>query len=192
MKRILFTLCLSLLTIISFSQAPTFTFSEEKPDFPPQYIVLKIDSLSINEGYSRTLEWININYNTPNKVIKSQIENKYIRLQGISDKAFTRVSLGITWHKDIRYTIEFKFKENKVRYDVLSYEIWNDGTDYTSAGWTPYPIQYSKLYTKNGKMRKGYGKGVESIMSCFNNIAASLDSYLRNPMSEIITNDDDW
>ena len=112
MKKILFTLTLSLLTIISFAQA-SFTLSEEKPDFPPQFIVLEIDSLSIEDGYKRTLEWININYNTPSKVIKSQIENKYVRIQGVSKNGFTFVNMGMTFYKDIRYTIEFKFKENK-------------------------------------------------------------------------------
>ena len=192
MKKILFTLTLGLLTIISFSQTPTFTLSEEKPDFPPQYIVLKIDSLSINEGYSRTLEWINMNYNTPSKVIKSQIENKYIRIQGISDKALTYVRLGMTLYSDIRYTIEFKFKENRVRYDVLECEVWVNATDYSSAGWHSYPIEYSKLYKRNGKKRKGYSKEVESIMGCFNDIAKGLDSYLKKPIAEIISEDDDW
>ena len=192
MKKILFTLYLSVLTVISFAQTPTFTLSEEKPDFPPQFIVLEIDSLSIEDGYKRTLEWININYNTPSKVIKSQIENKYIRIQGISKNGFTFVNIGMTFYKDIQYTIEFKFKENKVRYDVLDYEVWDDATDYSSAGWSPYPIKYSKLYKRNGKMKKGYGKGVQTIIGCFNDIAEGLDLYLRKPIAEIISEDDDW
>ena len=191
MKRIFFVLSLSFLSIILFSQDQRFTLSEEKPVFPPQFIVLKMDSLSIEDGYKRTLEWINMNYNTPSEVIKSQIENKYIRIQGISKNGFTFVNMGMTFYKDIRYTIEFKFKENKVRYDVLDYDVWNDGTQYTSAGWSPYPIKYSKLYKKNGKIKKGYAKGVQTIIGCFNDIADGLDLYLRKPITEII-NDDDW
>ena len=41
-------------------------------------------------------------------------------------------------------------------------------------------------------MKKGYGKGVQTIIGCFNDIAEGLDLYLRKPIAEIISEDDDW
>ena len=109
MKKILFTLTLSLLTIISFAQAPTFTLSEEKPTFPNQFVAIEVDGLTIPDGYNRALEWINITYNTPSEVIKSQLENKYIRIEGIVQNFYPYDVLN-TMFASLRYTIEFKFK----------------------------------------------------------------------------------
>ena len=46
MKKIFFTLTLSLLTIISFAQAPRFTLSDVNPTFPNQFVAPDVADLT--------------------------------------------------------------------------------------------------------------------------------------------------
>ena len=41
--------------------------------------------MSTQEGYDVVKKWINLTYNNPNIVIKSEIENEYIRIKGSAD-----------------------------------------------------------------------------------------------------------
>ena len=190
MKKILFTLTLGLLTIISFAQAPTFTLSEEKPTFPNQFVAIEVDGLTIPDGYNRALEWINITYNTPSEVIKSQVENKYIRIQGIVKSLHSIGSLvPLT---NVRYLIEFKFKDNKVKFDVIELEWYAAPSQYGPGGWSNFTLNNTKLYKKNGKPKKGYAKNVQRVMSYFNELVLSMDTYIKKPIGETESGDDDW
>jgi len=181
MKRILFTLCLSLLTIISFAQAPTFTLSEEKPTFPNQFVAIEVDGLTIPDGYNRALEWINITYNTPSEVIKSQVENKYIRIEGVLNNGAVFASL--------KYNIEFKFKDNRVKFEVIKMEY------YVASGggkWINLVYLNSEKYKKNGKYKKAYANKANKVMTYFNELVLSMDTYLKKPIGETESGNDDW
>jgi len=191
MKRILFTLCISLLTIISFAQAPSFTLSEEKPTFPNQFVAIEVDELTIPDGYNRALEWINITYNTPSEVIKSQLENKYIRIEGIVQNFYPYDILN-TMFASVKYTIEFKFKENKVKFEVIKTEYYIAPSQYGSGGWVNLEFLNSKMYKKNGKPKKAYAKKARKVMTYFNELVLSMDTYLKKPIEETESGDDDW
>ena len=191
MKKILFTLTLGLLTIISFAQAPTFTLSEEKPTFPNQFVAIEVDGLTIPDGYNRTLEWINITYNTPSEVIKSQLENKYIRIEGIVQNFYPYDVLN-TMFASLRYTIEFKFKENRVKFDVIDTEYFIPSGQYNAATWVNLEFLNSKMYKKNGKHKKAYAKKARKVMTYFNELVLSMDTYIKKPIGENESGDDDW
>ena len=196
MKKILFTLTLSLLTIISFAQAPSFTLSEEKPTFPNQFVAIEVDELTIPDGYNRALEWINITYNTPSEVIKSQLENKYIRIEGIVKNKFAGAS-------NVKYQIEFEFKNNKVKFEVTGLKFYIEPKEYGANmkimlneegtdGWYNLEFINTKMYKKNGKPKKAYAKRAREVMAYFNELVLSMDTYLKNPIEETESGDDDW
>ena len=191
MKKILFTLMLTLLTIISFAQAPSFTLSEEKPTFPNQFVAIEVDGLTIPDGYNRALEWINITFNTPSEVIKSQLENKYIRIEGIV-KNFYPYDVLNTMFASVRYTIEFKFKENKVKFEVIKTEYYISPSQYGSGGWVNLEFLNTKMYKKNGKPKKAYAKKARKVMTYFNELVLSIDAYLKKPIEETESGNDDW
>ena len=191
MKKILFTLTLGLLTIISFAQSPSFTLSEEKPTFPNQFVAIEVDGLTIPDGYNRALEWINITFNTPSEVIKSQLENKYIRIEGIV-KNFYPYDVLNTMFASVRYTIEFKFKENKVKFEVIKTEYYIAPSQYGSGGWVNLEFLNTKMYKKNGKPKKAYAKKARKVMTYFNELVLSMDTYLKKPIEETESGNDDW
>ena len=177
MKRILFTLYLSILTIISFAQTPTFTLSEEKPTFPNQFVTINTDGLTMENNYKKIIDWINITYDDPSQVIKAQLEDKYIRIQATSkDIAITNLL--------IRYFIEFRFENNNVIIDVVELELYTrlgrntNGDDVGT--WSDLSMENKKMYKKNGKPKKAYQKKALGIMNYFDEIVLSIDSHIKN------------
>ncbi len=90
-KRFLFFVVIGFSTTI-FSQGDRFKLDEESPIFPNQYVVLKVDSLSIKNAYNKTLEWVSITYNTSDEIIKAQLKDKFIRIEG-SGKLYSKISI---------------------------------------------------------------------------------------------------
>jgi hypothetical protein len=186
--RLLFIFAFIFLSSLqTYGQGSKFELSESRPNIPPQYIVLEFDSLTIPDGYNRILEWIKINYNTPSEVIKAQFENKYIRIEGVSGEY---LAMGTYMPKDIKYMLEFRFQEDRIKLEVLSTKIWHNASQYTSAGWFDWEIVYSDLYKKNGKPRAYAVKGANSFLDIFNNIATAIKSYILEPIGK--TDEDDW
>lgn len=84
------------------------------------YIVLETKDLTAKDEYLRTIDWIKRNYNTPDEVIKAKIENEYIRIQGVGKNIYSFKSLGMKSLSDIRYQIEFHFKDGKIKFSIVS------------------------------------------------------------------------
>lgn len=161
---------------LSFSQGSQFELTEEQSQFPG-YIVIESENLSIKQGYQSVLEWIHLTYDTPDKVIKSQVEDKYIRITG-------------SW-TNVRYDIEFKFQENRVKFDITGLEAYATPNKYSSGGWYNLSFDYEKGFKKNGKLKKGYWNRVNNMMVNFNNLSASLKKHLDNP-NENFEEEEKW
>jgi len=189
MKKIFFTLFLTILTVYSYSQTE-FTLTDNAPVFPTQYIVLEFDSLTIEEMYARTLEWVSITYNTPKEVIKAKLENKYIRIEGVAPSAYENSFWGMTNFMDIKYMVEFAFKSNRIKFEVINTEILTSPSEYSAGGWVDFKIEYSGFNKKNGKPDIRYRKAANSVLITFNNLALAFDKYLNNPIEVSIKNDD--
>ena len=114
MKKVLITFAMVALTFGMNAQNETFTIpSEAGGELRGQYVV--VDELgTTQENYNKVMNYINKAYNTPSEVIKSQIEGKYIRIQGVS-KMFS--GAGLSYH-----TIEFKFKQDRIQVKLLDLE----------------------------------------------------------------------
>ena len=193
MKKLLFVLAFTVFTIVSYSQVQTFTLSKEHPTFPNQFVVLKVDGLTIEDGYNRTLEWINGIYNTPKEGIKSQVENKYIRIEGIAKNLYP-YGISKLLYNHVRYTIQFGFKENKVKCDIINVEFYDDNINRTTPGvaWVSFEFVNAKTLKKNGKPNKVYVKKAQKVMNYFNDLVLSLDSYLNKPIEGPVSEDDNW
>tara|TARA_R110000744_G_scaffold218569_1_gene337354 strand:- start:1744 stop:2322 length:579 start_codon:yes stop_codon:yes gene_type:complete len=192
MKQLFTFLAILSINFSSIAQSQTFTLNNsDRTTFPNQFIALEVDSLSIEEGYKRTIEWINITYNTPSEVIKSSLDNKYIRIQGVASNLYTYDPLG-SLSADVRYSIEFAFKDNRVKFDVTGTEFYISPSQYAAGGWTQLNFNNSKMYRKNGKPKKSAIKKSNQVMGYFNELAESLNSYLNKPIEKSVTENDDW
>lgn len=188
MRRFLFLLIIVFSTTI-FSQGDKFKLDEESPIFPNQYVVLKVDSLSVKNAYNKTLEWIRIEYNMPDEVIKVQLEDRYIRIEG-SGKLYFAKAFGIGNFYDTRYSITFAFKEGKVTFEVTKMTAYFPPTDLTHGRWMDVIYQNKDLYRKKGKLRKSKKKRYDVLFDYFNNLSANLNKYLNTPLEIQVRKED--
>ena len=112
MRKTILTIAVVALTLGMNAQNETFTIpSEVGGELRGQYVVVE-ELGTAQENYNKVINYINKSYNTPSEVIKSQIEGKYIRIQGVS-KMFS--GAGTTYH-----TIEFKFKQDRIQVKLVT------------------------------------------------------------------------
>jgi hypothetical protein len=181
MKNLILMGALLLLSMVSFGQETEFKFTREGfTDF----VVTSIDSAKQNDLYKKTLEWVQVNYNTPSEVLKGQIENQYIRIEGVSKNALCIKSFGTNTCSSVKYQIEISFKDGKYKFDVIEL------SQYYTGGWYKLYLDAPKLYYKdNGEIRPVYSQYPENIENVFNSLNKSLEAFLK---SEKATPKTDW
>lgn len=161
------------------------------------YSVVEVDTLKKEEIYKLVVEWIKVTYNTPAKVIKSQIENKNIRIEGFSDVIASHNAL-FTSYYGATYSIVISVRDGKYKFDPK---------------WSKYtipPSQYSgrlefvvfddlneaeakSQFTKKGKVKTLFKKIPNDYEVYFNDLNMSLYDYITKESSKTEDNsDDDW
>src|SRR5687768_16233697 len=121
MKKAVFVLIFFITTHIVTAQKFVVTQAGIRSDVNPEEsaIVLEIDSLSASTLYKNAHAFIQERFKNPDKVIKAETENEYLRYE-VYIPAF------IQWHETKKrqypmyanYTIELKFKDGRMRYEV--------------------------------------------------------------------------
>ena len=196
MKKFIFLVATALTSSILFGQDTTpaqtppptnFTITKDVGLSP--FIVVKTEGKTKEELYKKTIEWINKNYNKPSEVIKAQVENDYIRFQGVSKEKYCWDAL-VTFCNDIRYEVEVSFKDGKYKFEVLSLE------DYHVTGasglrvWGSINYKESWTHFKNtGEVRKMYAKNIKEITSFFDELSKNLYDYIYNQNDTAKSND---
>ncbi|MNF80936.1 hypothetical protein D3C84_631900 [compost metagenome] len=136
------------------------------------------------ELYKKTLDWINTIYNTPKEVIKGQIDNDYIRIEG------SATELGANY-QPAKYQIEISFKDGKYKFDVLNINQYVPGYQYIPSSWREFNINdTSNYYRKDGEIRNGYKYYSIAIPNYFNSLNKSLYDFIAN--EDTITKKNNW
>lgn len=202
MKKLLIMLISALTPTLYFGQdatpqqtPPPKQFTITKAEGLSPFIVVKTEGKTKEELYKKTIEWINKNYNKPSEVIKAQVENDYIRFQGIEKDLFCWDALK-TFCSDIRYEIEISFKDGKYKFSVLRLEQYMKkySSDYTrtiGGNWEELDLvkKSNWFYKKDGNMRGMYKDHLPKIPLYFNNLNKSLYDYLYNQNETAKSND---
>ena len=176
-----------------------FKFSEE--GFT-DYAVVEVDSLSKENLYKQVKNWVLETYNTPSEVIKSEIKNKKIRIEGSKSNGMTinGVLFGSDYY-NIRYSIEISVRDGKYKFDPISLEYYIPYSKYVSAKWvdlsifnkeslSPYYYQKGK---KKGRIQSTFSSFPSSVENHFDNLNISLFNYInKNKQSSEEKSDDDW
>ena len=144
--------------------------------------ILNLDNLSASEIYKKSLDWVQETYKNPNEVLKANIENKKIRIDGFSPHALTFRSMGvkITW--GVFYSLEISFKDGKCRY---KYTI----DRFTADEGTRVLITYADFYKKNGDIRKAYNTAVPTLETSMNDLLLNYYNYITGKTDAA---NDDW
>ena len=117
MKKIIYFLLATIsISNLSFSQETEFKFDKEGfTDF----VVTQCEGKTQVELYKKALDWVSVTYKNPKEVIKAQIENDYIRIEGSSNSLICLNILGKKYN-NATYQIEISFKDGKYKFDVTS------------------------------------------------------------------------
>lgn len=169
MKKILFY-CFFIFSFNSFSQGNSFELTNSKKSLINQFIVLNVDNLSQSDGYKKINDWIKRSYSSPENVIKSTIENEYIKINGFSEELTNFNFDGKTYSMEGYYTLTFEFRPNKIKIEIISlYRIYNGKTiDFGNA-----PNEY-------------YSAAYKEIPKTLNNLVSEINNYIKNGAK------DDW
>jgi hypothetical protein len=148
-------------------------FSQEKISITPTGVapvVIEMPSQTAAELYKKTKEWINIYYKNPKEVLKGDIENDLIRIDGFAVGGYKTKSLGLSTSYDYSYTIEIQFKDNKIRYDYQVGQFWAAGARCV--------YDYTDFFKNDGTVRKVHQYSYETINQTINDNYISFCDYL--------------
>ena len=176
MKKLLFIL----LSISALGNAQETEFKFTKDGFT-DYVIGTVTNKTASELYKKTIDWVNITYKNPREVIKAQIENDYIRIEGFKSSMLCKKILLSNICENGRYQIEISFKDGKYKFDVISLESYLTASQYNSGGWYPVVLtNTSYAYKESGELRSMYKNFPEEIESTFNSLNNELKKILES------------
>lgn len=181
MKKTIFFL---IVTISSFSFSQETEFKFDKENFT-DYIVTQCEGKSQAELYKKALDWVSVTYKNPKEVVKAQIENDYIRIEGASKDLVCFNILGSKSCNTSKYTIEISFKDGRYKFDILGniQYLYEDG-------WAEISLDKTSVYyNKKGEIRSNY-KYFPEIATYFNNLNLELKEFLIS--DKIPSKKSDW
>jgi hypothetical protein len=185
MKSLIITFC-SFLIIAQLSAQSEFNYGVV--GLTPEYVVIEIDSLSENDLYQRSLDWIKETYSNPDEVIQMTMENEKIRIEGYKENAWHTESMGVFTYLNVKYTIVLAFKNGRVKFEPQSLQSYNS----MGQEWGVTLRSSKVLYKNNGQLRNAYQTSEGEIGEVFNSLVKSLNAYLKGSHKEKEDDNDDW
>ena len=185
MKKIVLLLLIGFST---FAQENKFIYTQEKG--LTNFIVTNCEGKSKSELYNKVIDWISVYYNNPKEVIKAEIINDYIRIEGFQKNIILGTLMGMTIAENLKYQIEISVKDNKYKFDVINIEYFTPSSQYIAGGWVPFEFNNTINQYKNGKIRNSVKYLPDSLPKLFNDINDNLYNYIIN--NESVTKKNEW
>ena len=140
-------------------------------------VVVEVENKTAEELYNKALNWVQETYSNPDAVLKAQILNEKIRVNGFMDNAWTYNGLSF----DMSYNVEVSFKDGRYRLEFIITEFTDNGK----------AVGHKKkhLAKEDGSPKFGYKNSVITINESMNNIAQSFYNYVTGATE---SKSDDW
>lgn len=185
MKKFIYILIVTIsFANLSLSQENKFTLTKEGLT---DFIVTPVENKTAIQIYKKTVEWISKTYNDPKEVIKAEIENDYIRIEGVSNSLICINASGTRICNPTTYVIEISVKEGKYKLDVMDLSQFSSQTN----SWFHFKFdaeQMKNAYDKKGELTK-YCIHYPEIPEFFNSLNEDLKNYILETKS---TTENDW
>lgn len=179
MKNTLLFLLLLLNSNLTFSQ----DISELKlTNSGVEHVTLDFGSLTSNEIYEKSIKWLHESFINPKDVLKENVENQKIKIEGFSKKAWWYKSMGIKNYNHMQYTVLIYIKNKSV---VFEYKV---GQFYMLEG-SKTQYSYRMFFAKNGSIRKQYVDAVSSLELTMNSLLISYYNYITGKSVQVATKD---
>lgn len=159
-KLFLLLFCLSTSIVINAQLSlEKFEYSETGIN---DYVITEIDLITQKELFSKTLNWVKETWKNPEEVLKMQIENEKLRIEGIAEKLVKVRDFGF----NATYIIEISFEDNKYKFELVSL--------------TAEKADYKKIpnFKTDKKMLKNFGTTPIDIENYFNTLNQNLLDYI--------------
>lgn len=183
-------LIIGLLFITTFANAQETEFKFNKEGFT-DYVVGNVEGKTATELYKKTIDWISVTYKNPKEVIKAQIENEYIRIEGAKENMLCLKSLGMLNCYNARYLIEISLKDDKYKFDVIILETYMAPSAVSAGGWGEVVLSNTSVYYKgNGDLKSIFKLYPLAIETEFNLLNTSLKKFLIS--DAIPSKKNDW
>ena len=186
MKKLL--LLVLFIPLVSIGQEFTVTPDglKDKVDVEKTYVVINTPDKTAEQNYNNAIKHINKIYKNPEEVIKGNVKDEFLKFDTFVSN-FIGVKNGISKvDNDATYTIALSFKGNRVKFEVVALDIYNDSgyrVLFSGGALSGFAI-YNK---KKTKLRLPEVKS--DIETYFNNEIKTYESiFLETSASE----DDDW
>lgn len=154
--------------------------------------VVTVEGKTAEELYTKALEWIQVSYKNPEEVQKGQIQNEYVRFQGVTSNLICVSALGMVSCYDVRYTIELKFKDGRFKFEIIDFEQYLPVSKYSAGGWYPAYMAWNVTKAKGTKSEPNGIGNVKRIHSHFNYLLGSLETAMISEAVAVNVEKEDW
>lgn len=180
MRSILIAL---VLTITASAVGQTYTVTPtgmvSSADPTKAHLVVEVDGQTAKQLYDKAVQFLNETCRDAKDAIKGQTEGEYLKFETFASDFITYSNSGASVPISASFTTELRFKDGKVRYEIIRLEMYGMG------GGRKFPLLFSGgllegyiVYRKNGKLFKEATK--TDLESYFNGRVAALAQYLKN------------
>jgi hypothetical protein len=169
-----FLLLISAFTSMECFSQETSKFELTKDGVIP--IVINLDSISANTIYTKSKKWILESYKNPKEVLKADIENESLRINGFKSNAWFYKSLGAKQEYDMEYSFQIEIKESKIRLTFTPGQFWADNQKVL--------YNYTTFFKGTGEVKGAYKDAKPSLEVTMNDLANSLVEYIKGKKSD--------
>jgi hypothetical protein len=139
------------------------------------FVVLNVEGMTSKQLYDNALKYIYKNYKNPDEVIKGKIEGEYLKFITHISSFLSVNNSGANILIDANYTVELNFKDGKVKYEIVSLDMYSPRGGYrvlfAGGAFDGYPI-----YNKKGELKRPETK--TDIETYFNSQIIQLNEFL--------------
>lgn len=143
-------------------------------------IVVNVPNKSKSEIYNSVKKWVIKSYNTPSEVIKADLVDELIRIEGYNSEMYIAKGLGTTLAMGVKYSLSIEIKEERYR---LTFRIVDEYTDTMTKLLYPFSYNFKKA---DGSIKKG----AEIKIETFNNSLANLNNSIYS--SIVSESNEEW
>jgi len=180
MKKITLLLLL-MFANFSFAQKITVTPTglKDSENIEKSFVVIPAEGKTAKQLYDESLKYINKNYKSADDVIKGKTDGEYLKFVTFAPSFITIKNGFAKAPFTAKYTTELSFKDNKVKYEIIELEMYNEANyqlNFTGSGISFF------IFNKKGELKKEDAKN--SIEEYFNANILSLSNFLQGKTVE--------
>ncbi len=125
----------------------------DEKDVEKTYLILEATGLTAKQLYDNAIKYVNEKYKNPEEVIKGKTDGEYLKFDTYVSDFLLYNNSGAKIPIQATYTTELRFKDGKVKYEIISLDMKAKTGNYHilfSGGLMEGYI----VYKKNGKLFK--------------------------------------